>query len=257
MSLLEKYHKIANFVPMFNYKLTIQYDGTNYAGWQIQENSRTVQEVISNSIKQILQEEIGLVGSGRTDAGVHALGQVANFKFNKELNLFKFKHSLNSVMPNDISILNIDSVDENFHSRFSARKRSYIYLISEQKSPFFYRYSYSYFSELSAEELTRLSSTLIGVQDFTSFSKINSDVQNKICDIYNARWRRQKNLLIFYIEANRFLYGMVRAIVGSLLKAHSSKDGINFLKNILEHKDRSSAADAVPAKGLFLYKVKY
>lgn len=257
MSLLEKYHKFANFVPMFNYKMTIQYDGTDYAGWQIQENALTIQEVISNSIKQILQEEISLVGSGRTDAGVHALGQVANFKSSKEIDLQKFKYSLNSVLPNDISVLNIENVDENFHSRFSAKKRSYIYLISDQKSPFFNRYSYTYFSEVNTEKLTSLSSILIGVQDFTSFSKINPDVNNKICDLYEARWRRQKDLIIFFIEANRFLYGMVRAIVGSLLKAGSSDDGIDYLKNILAQKDRSFAADAVPAKGLFLYKVKY
>ena len=242
---------------MFNYKLNIQYDGTDYAGWQIQENALSVQAVISNSIKQILQEDISLIGAGRTDSGVHALGQVANFISNNKLDLFKFKYSLNSVLPNDISIMNIENVDENFHSRFSAMKRSYIYLISGQKSPFFYRYSYAYFSELNIEDLNKLSSLLIGVKDFTSFSKTNTEVQNKICNVYEARWRRQKNLLIFYIEANRYLYGMVRAIVGSLLKAHSSEDGINYLQNIFNQKDRSAAADSVPAKGLYLYKVKY
>jgi tRNA pseudouridine38-40 synthase len=242
---------------MFNYKLTIQYDGSNYAGWQIQDNAPSIQEVISNSVKQILQEDINLIGSGRTDTGVHALGQVANFSVSEKFDLSKFKYSLNSVLPKDISITNIEAVDEGFHSRFSAKKRSYIYLISSQKSPFFERYSYTYFSELRLEKLNELSSTLIGVKDFTSFSKINTEVQNKICEVFEARWRSQKNLLIFYIEANRFLYGMVRAIVGSLLKAYSSDDGISYLRNIFIQNDRSAAADAVPAKGLFLYKVKY
>ncbi|MDZ7624945.1 MAG: tRNA pseudouridine(38-40) synthase TruA [Ignavibacteriaceae bacterium] len=242
---------------MFNHKLTIQYDGTNYAGWQIQENALSIQAVISNYIKQILQEDINLIGAGRTDAGVHALGQVANFTVTQQLDLFKFKYSLNSVLPKDISIINIETVEESFHSRFSARKRAYIYLISNQKSPFFERYSYTYFSELNPEKLNELSSTLIGVKDFTSFSKINTEVQNKICEVFEARWRRQKNLLIFYIEANRFLYGMVRAIVGSLLKAYSQENGIDYLNNIFTQKDRNAAADAVPAKGLFLYKVKY
>ena len=242
---------------MFNYKLTIQYDGTNYAGWQIQDNALSIQEVISNSVKQILQEEINLIGSGRTDTGVHALGQVANFIVSQQLDLSKFKYSLNAVLPKDISIINIETVEENFHSRFSAKRRSYIYLISSQKSPFFERYSYTLFSELNSEKLNKLSSTLIGINDLTSFSKINTEVQNKICEVYEARWRSQKNLFIFYIEANRFLYGMVRAIVGSLLRAYSSEDGISYLKNIFIQKDRNAAADAVPAKGLFLYKVKY
>jgi tRNA pseudouridine38-40 synthase len=242
---------------MFNYKLSIQYDGTDYAGWQIQENALSIQEVISNSIKQILQEDISLIGAGRTDAGVHALSQVANFSVNQQLDFPKFKYSLNSVLPKNISIIDIETVDEGFHSRFSAKKRSYIYLISNQKSPFFERYSYTLYSELNSEKLNELSSALIGVKDFTSFSKNNPEVQNKICQVYEARWRSQKNLLIFYVEANRFLYGMVRAIVGSLLKAYSSEDGFDYLKNILAQKDRSAAADAVPSKGLFLYKVKY
>ena len=242
---------------MFNYKITIQYDGTRYAGWQFQENATSIQEVISNSIKQILQEEINLIGAGRTDAGVHALGQVANFELSKELDLFKFKYSLNSVLPDDISIANIEPVDEKFHARFSAKKRSYIYLISNQKSPFFDHYSYTLFSNFNQDKLNELSSALIGTQDFTSFCKINTEVQNKICEVYEARWRKQKKLFIFYIEANRYLYGMVRAIVGSLLKAYSSEEGMNYLKNIFNQKDRNAAADAVPAKGLFLYKVKY
>lgn len=242
---------------MFNYKITIQYDGTRYAGWQFQENATSIQEVISNSIKQILQEEINLIGAGRTDTGVHALGQVANFELSKELDLFKFKYSLNSVLPDDISIANIELVDEKFHSRFSAKKRSYIYLISNQKSPFFDHYSYTLFSDFNQDKLNELSSALIGTQDFTSFCKINTEVQNKICEVYEVRWRKQKNFFIFYIEANRYLYGMVRAIVGSLLKAYSSEEGMNYLKNIFNQKDRNAAADAVPAKGLFLYKVKY
>jgi tRNA pseudouridine38-40 synthase len=242
---------------MFNYKITIQYEGTQYAGWQIQENAPTVQEVISNSIKQILQESINLIGAGRTDAGVHALGQVASFELTRKLDLFKFKYSLNSILPFDISITNIEYVDEKFHARFNAKKRAYIYLISNQKSPFFDRYSYTLFSDFNQDKLNELSSALIGTQDFTSFSKTNTEIQNKICEVFEARWRRQKNFFIFYIEANRFLYGMVRAIVGSLLKAYSSQEGMNYFKNIFNQKDRSAAADAVPAKGLFLYKVKY
>lgn len=242
---------------MFNYKLTIQYDGTRYAGWQIQSNAITIQEVISNSIKKILQDDIKLTGAGRTDSGVHALGQVANFTLKRELDIFRFKYSLNSVLPDDISIIKIEPVEEQFHARFTAKKRSYIYLIANQKSPFFDRYSYTLFSDFNSDKLNDLSSVLLGVKDFTSFSKVNTEVQNKLCEVYEARWRRQKNFFIFYIEANRFLYGMVRAIVGSLLKAYSLEDGVDYLKNIINQKIRNAAADSVPAKGLYLYKVKY
>ncbi|MCW9097215.1 MAG: tRNA pseudouridine(38-40) synthase TruA [Ignavibacteriaceae bacterium] len=242
---------------MFNYKLTLQYDGTKYAGWQIQENALSIQEVIKRSIQQILQEEVNLIGAGRTDAGVHALGQVANFTLDKELDLFRFKYSINSVLPDDISITNIESVDEKFHSRFSAKKRSYIYLISNQKSPFFDRYSYNYYSELNQQKLNEISSVMIGSKDFTSFSKLNPEVQNKNCEVFEARWRKEKNLFIFYIEANRFLYGMVRATVGTLLKAYSSESAIEYLENVFAKKNRDAAADAVPSKGLFLYKIKY
>lgn len=242
---------------MFNYKLLVQYDGTRYSGWQIQENALTVQQALCDSISQILQEKINLIGSGRTDAGVHALGQVANFNSENKLDEYKFKYSLNSVLPDDISVDNIERVDENFHSRFSAKRRSYIYLISTKKSPFYDRYSYTLSYNLNQEKLNELSSVLRGAHDFTSFCKVNTDVQSKLCEVYDARWRRHKNFFIFYIDANRFLYGMVRAIVGSLLKAFQSDNGKVFLQNILNLNDRSAAADSVPAKGLFLYKVKY
>ncbi|MCW8812373.1 MAG: tRNA pseudouridine(38-40) synthase TruA [Chlorobium sp.] len=242
---------------MFNYKLTLQYDGTKYAGWQIQENALSIQEVIKRSIQQILQEEVNLIGAGRTDAGVHALGQVANFTLDKELDLFRLKYSINSVLPEDISITNMEVVDEKFHSRFSAKKRSYIYLVSNQKSPFFDQYSYNYYSELNPQKLNEISSLMIGSKDFTSFSKNNPEVKNKSCEVFEARWRKEKNLFIFYIEANRFLYGMVRAIVGTLLKAYSSESAIEYLENVFTKKNRDAAADAVPAKGLFLYKIKY
>jgi len=242
---------------MFNYKMTIQYDGTNYAGWQIQQNAVSVQEIISKSIKQIIQEEVNLIGSGRTDAGVHALGQVANFISNNELDLFKFKYSLNSVLPNDISISVIESVDINFHSRFDAKKRAYIYLITTQKSPFYNRYAYHLNTDFEISKMNELASVFIGKKDFTSFSKNNPDAENKICEVFEAHWRKQKNLLIFYIEANRFLYGMVRASVGSILKAYNLEDGIKHLEEIFNYKNRNEAADAVTAKGLFLYKVKY
>jgi tRNA pseudouridine38-40 synthase len=242
---------------MYNYKLTIQYDGTDYAGWQIQDNAKTIQQVLTDGAKQILQQEVSLIGSGRTDSGVHALGQVANFKCERELDLYKFTYPLNSILPYDISVNKIESVDENFHSRFDAKSRSYIYLITKQKSPFFFRYSYFYHSEINIDMLNNISKIFFGEKDFTSFSKVNTEVQNKVCIVKEARWRKSGDLYIFYVEANRYLYGMVRAVVGTLLKALNEHDPEKYIEEVFIQKNRESAADAAPAKGLFLYKVKY
>jgi tRNA pseudouridine38-40 synthase len=240
-----------------NNKLTIEYDGTNYAGWQIQGNAKTIQGVITVAIKQVTDQHVNLVGSGRTDAGVQALGQVVNFKTEDVLDLYKFKHSLNSVLPLDISIKEIRKVSESFNSRYDAKARTYIYLISKRKSSFYNSYSYFYKGKISNVKLNELTIEIIGKKDFTSFSKKKSVVNNKICEVYEARCSELKDLTLFKITANRFLHGMVRAIVGTLLKAQDDKLGTEFIKKVFEQKDREAAAEAVPAKGLFLYKVKY
>ncbi len=142
---------------MKNFKLTIQYDGTNYSGWQIQENSSTIQQKITDAVEVILKEKVNLIGSGRTDAGVHAAGQTANFKTEKNFDLSKFRYSLNSILPSDISILKIEEAAANFNARFDAKKRSYIYLISTYKSPFLHPYSYFYSGGLEIKVLNNLS----------------------------------------------------------------------------------------------------
>lgn len=241
---------------MNNYLLTIQYDGTEYSGWQIQNNSTSVQSVVTNAINILVDDEINLVGSGRTDSGVHALGQVANFKCERTLDSRKFLYSLNSLLPYDISIVNFDTVAENFHSRFDAKKRSYLYVISKIKSPFYFRYSLLR-KDLNVDLLNSLSEVLCGKHDFTSFCKKNSDVKNKMCNIFSAQWKEYKNFYLFFITADRFLHGMVRAIVGTMFKLEKLSDAKENLKNILETKDRETAGEAVDAKGLFLYKVEY
>lgn len=242
---------------MYNYKLLIQYDGTNYAGWQIQKNAVTVQQLISDSIFKLVKEKITLTGSGRTDSGVHALGQVGNFRTSEKLNTYKFIYSLNSILPKDISILNIEEVNEKFNARFDAKKRSYLYLISKIKSPFFNRYSYYYHNKVDIKKLNELSSYLIRKDDFSSFSKKNSETENKICNIFNAHWRETAQMIIFLIEADRFLHGMVRSITGTLLTAVKFNYGEDYIRRVIEMKDREAAGESVPANGLFLYKVKY
>ena len=242
---------------MNNYFLHIQYDGAAYSGWQIQDNAATVQQRIVDAIKVISKEKVNLIGSGRTDAGVHALGQIANFKVDSELDIYKFKHSLNSILPEDISIIKMKKVPEDFHARFNAKKRSYIYIISKMKSPFYNNYSWYYHNKINVEALNKYSKLLIGEHNFSSFAKKKSEVENKYCNIYNAHWKKSGELIMFFIEANRFLHGMVRTVVGTLLGISSNDEKEEKLIKILESQDREVAGETAPAKGLFLYKVKY
>ncbi len=235
----------------------MQYDGTNYRGWQIQQNAPTIQQIITDKIEIISKVKVNLIGSGRTDSGVHALGQVANFKTENEIDTYKFKHSLNSVLPKDISILEMGQIDEVFNARFDARRRCYIYLFSNFKSPFFQKYSYYYHETLDCKLLNKLCLSLLGKKDFTSFARKNTETENKVCNVYEARWKETKGLIIFFIEADRFLHGMVRTIIGTLIKALKENQNEKFIEDIFSTKDREFAGEAVPANGLFLYKVKY
>lgn len=242
---------------MNNYKLIIQYDGTNYAGWQIQAENKSVQQTITNAIKTVTGEDVDLIGSGRTDAGVHALGQVANFKAESDLDVSKFKYSLNSVFPKDISIVEFEKVSEDFHARYSAISRKYLYLFIKYKSPFYERFAYRYFYNLNCSYLNDLSKSLVGKKDFTSFAKKSSEIVDKNCTVYEAHWSERKGFVLFFVEANRFLHGMVRTIVGTLLNAQKNNYDGKYIEKVLSTKNREIAAESVPAKGLFLYKVKY
>ena len=241
---------------MNNYRLTIQYDGTEYAGWQIQENAKTIQGIISESIKTILREEINLIGSGRTDSGVHSIGQVANFRCENKIDVYSFQHSINAVLPEDISVIRIEEVDELFNSRFDAKQRTYLYLFSKIKSPFYYKYSV-YKKNLDIKSFKELSTNFLGKKDFSSFCKKKSDIENKVCEVKQVTWRETNNFYLFFISSDRFLHGMVRAIIGTILKAVNKKEGNDYIKKIIDDKSREAAGDSVPAKGLFLYRVDY
>jgi len=244
---------------MNNFKLTIQYDGTAFAGWQIQQNAVTIQQTIIDKIEILLKENVNLIGSGRTDAGVHAWGQVANFRTEKRIELEKFRYSLNSILPTTIKIKKIENVSEEFHSRFDAKKRSYYYFISKIQSPFFLNFAYFFprIKNISVKALNERSTTLIGKHDFTSFARKNTETKNKICTIYNIKWRETKDYVQFFVEADRFLHGMVKTLVGTIIQLELASAEQKELLKILDKKNREAAGKAFPSKGLFLFKVRY
>jgi len=240
-----------------NYKLIVQYDGTNYSGWQIQKNSESIQQKITEAIEVLLKDKINLIGSGRTDSGVHALGQAANFRTESEIDIYRFKHSLNSILPSDIVVSAMEEVGPEFHARFDAKKRTYLYLITQTRSPFYKNYSYFYPRKIDLEKLTFLSNSFLGEKDFTSFSKKNHKIENKDCTVYKTIWRKRGEVILFSIQASRYLHGMVRTIVGTLLNAQDQPEPERFIKEIFNSQNREEAFESVPAKGLFLYKVEY
>lgn len=244
---------------MPNYKITVKYDGTNFFGWQSQPEGNTIQDEISKAVNQISREKIDLIGSGRTDAGVHSIGQVANFMLEREIPIFKFQHSLNCILPKSIAITKMEFAELSFNARFDAKKRTYIYLISKYKNPFYENYSYNYpqIRNIDFDKLILHSKKIIGEYDFTSFCKANTETKNKICIVYNCNWKETKEFLIFRVQANRYLHGMVRTIVGTLLFSVFNNLDENFIQDVLMQKNRNSAGEAVPAKGLYLYKVQY
>ena len=242
---------------MKNYKLIIQYDGTNYSGWQIQKNSKSIQQKITEAIEILLKEKVNLIGSGRTDSGVHAIGQAANFRTESEIDIYRFKHSLNSILPSDILISAMDEVDAEFHARFDAKKRTYLYLLTQTRSPFYKNYSYFYPRKIELQKLNLLCNLFLGEKDFTSFSKKNAEIENKNCNVFKAYWRQKGEVILFSIQASRYLHGMVRTIVGTLLNAQDQNNPETFIQEIFNSQNREEAFESVPAKGLFLYKVEY
>ncbi len=233
--------------------LQLSYDGTNYHGWQIQPNAITVQETIQNKMSILLQSEIKITGSGRTDAKVHALNQFAHFDYNKNLPE-NFIQKINLMLPEDIVIKKVFKVPENFSARHSAIKRAYLYFITTQKNPFIRNYSWFVYKPLNIPLMNEQAKLLIGEKDFTSFSKKGSQVKHNFCKVHYAKFRKWKYGYVFKIEANRFLRAMVRFIVGTLVEIENKKTSV---EEILLQKDNKFAGKLAPPTGLFLANVEY
>lgn len=238
------------------YFIDISYFGKNYHGWQSQENAITIQEILDKSLSTILKTEIKSLGSGRTDTGVHAMSQVAHFDFNGNI-IENFLYRINSLLPSDISINSINGVKENISARFDAISREYIYKIHTKKSPFLNDYSYYYKRDIDIELLNKACDIIKKFKDFQTFSKVKTDVNNYNCNVSYAAIEKENNSYFFKVTSNRFLRGMVRAIMGTLFEINENKIELEFLEDIIIKKERKLAGPSVPAHGLYLNKVLY
>jgi tRNA pseudouridine38-40 synthase len=241
-------------------KLTIEYDGTNYQGWQVQPKGSTIQGVLQERLFSLTGEKIHLMGSGRTDAGVHALGQVAHFKTKSPLDAQTLQRALNSLLPSDIVIQGVVEVDEGFHARRSSKSKVYEYWILNRnlRSAFHKGYAWHIPQKLNLKELKKATHQLVGEHDFASFQSVGSPQKTTIRKVNRAEWKRDRDgLLRFEIEANGFLKQMVRAIVGTLVEVGKGKMSSEEFQRILDSKDRKKAGPTAPPHGLFLKEVKY
>ena len=241
------------------YFIECAYRGTNYSGWQIQINALTVQEVIEKALTTLLKHKIDITGSSRTDTGVHAVQQVAHFEIEDEImDCENLVYRINKLISFDISVQKIFKVADDYHSRFEAISRKYEYRISRKKNPFQRGLSYEFNGNLDIESMNEASQILFKYIDYQCFSKIKTEVLTFNCTILEAQWKEEENdSLVFHIKANRFLRGMVRAIVGTLLEVGTGKISVSDFEQIILSKDRKKAGWSVPAEGLFLMEVNY
>lgn len=246
---------------MSRYFIQLSYFGKHYHGWQVQENeSCTIQQCLQDKLGMLLQENIEITGCGRTDTGVHAEDYYAHFDSAKEdlSSDGKWLYRFNKILPEDIAIKKILEVKPTAHARFDAISRTYEYRIHQIKNAFINDFSLYHYGNLNIEEMNRAANLLLEVEDFTSFSKVNTQVKNNNCKVTEAVWLKTTNdKLIFKISANRFLRNMVRAIVGTLLEVGSGKLSFEEFKKIIESKNRSNAGFSVAAHGLYLTQVEY
>lgn len=239
------------------YFIYLSYDGARYHGWQIQPNGISVQEVLNKALSTLLREPIEVTGAGRTDAGVNASLMVAHFDCQQATDNGQLAYRLNKLLPPDIAIHKIVPVSPDAHARFSATSRTYHYYIITEKSPF-EPYAYRFPQPLDFDKMNEAAQTLFDYIDFTSFSKLHTDVKTNNCHIITARWEQLSPIKWqFTITADRFLRNMVRAIVGTLLDVGRGVLTIEQFREIIEKKDRCSAGTSVPGNALFLADVTY
>ena len=243
---------------MKRYFIHLAYNGTNYCGWQVQPQSPSVQAELERCLSLKLGQPVSVTGCGRTDTGVHARNYYAHFDLEEPIADYdELTFRLNAFLPADIVVYRIFEVPNDLHARFSATSRTYHYYISRQKNPFHQWDAFLFTGNLDVNRMQAAADVLHDYIDFTSFSKLHTQVTTNNCRIMEARWMEQDDLLVFHIQADRFLRNMVRAIVGTLLEVGRGRMTIDEFRHTIETKDRCSAGESVPAQGLFLEAVDY
>jgi len=244
---------------MRNIKLTIEYDGKDFNGWQKQPNKLNIQGEIERAIYNITKEEVDLIGSGRTDAGVHAFGQIANFKTNSNISIEKMAIAINSQLKNSIVVKKAEEVDERFHSRYNAKRKTYRYVINntEYGSAIYRNLEYHFPIKLNVENMKEAAKFFEGEHDFKAFKSSGTSGKNSVRTIYKAEVRTDGERILIELTGNGFLYNMVRIISGTLLDVGLGKIEPSEIEDIINSKDRTIAGKTLPAHGLYLVKVNY
>lgn len=244
----------------FRYFIHLCFDGTRYNGWQIQPAAATIQDTLEKALTTLLQVQTTLTGAGRTDSGVHAKHYTAHFDTQivlSENDKHQIAYKLNRLLPHDIAVLGIQEVKPTAHARFSAISRSYEYIITRKKDPFLISKAWQLERQLDLGIMKKFCQILREFDDFESFSKVNTQVNNFRCRIMECGWREEKNLLIFTVKADRFLRNMVRAIVGTMTEGGLGKINEQQFRQIIESKNRSRAGYSVPGSGLYFMGADY
>lgn len=243
----------------YNYKMILIYDGARYQGWQFQQGKLTIQGVIEECLEEVCKEKVKVTASGRTDAGVHAMGQTGNFHINKPLNTTKVREECNHKLPEDIRIKSIEQVNTKFHSRFDATEKTYCYTIDMRKRPrvFTRRYAFSVSETLDIEAMKQAAKQLTGTHDFRSFTSEKRKGKDTVRTVKSIEFLEENNYLKIYFTGEGFLYHMVRILVGTLLEVGTGKRTAEEMEEILNAKNRYQAGFMAPAHGLMLMEVKY
>jgi len=243
---------------MHRYFIYLSYNGANYCGWQNQPNGISVQQKIEEALSVLLRKSVTITGAGRTDAGVHARFMVAHFDWRGDpVDLTFLTEKINYLLPKDIAIRKILPVLPEAHARFDAISRTYKYYVCTEKDPFKYPFYYRIHSLPDFEKMNEAAAILFEYTDFTSFSKLHTDVKTNNCKIFHAGWTAEETGWVFTIQADRFLRNMVRAIVGTLLEVGRGKLSLDGFRQVIESKDRGKAGASVPGNALFLVDIEY